>query len=204
MDEQEENMSRILEIIIEKLSYEPQPFGYEITTKIPRENLLYIICNFYWNMGHKSIMFTENPEVHQSYMYYNPTLEIENAGKNKKISVSTHKKKENKQKFDSVVVNFEKEGIGKTKINWRVAFGYKDWQFIYFIVAFFIGLHYAGKPYISGFMGTLITIALIIPVFYWIFYRIKKLENHPSIERYKKEFKEMIRQKEREMFPDDY
>ena len=95
---------------------------------------------------------------------------------------------------------FKEEWLNKTKMEWNVGFGFKDWQILYAIIAFFIGLYYAGKPEISGSMAGLILIALLVPLYYFGFRRIRKFEGHPSIEKFRAEFENHIREKEKELY----
>ncbi|AFV22347.1 hypothetical protein Mpsy_0134 [Methanolobus psychrophilus R15] len=119
--------------------------------------------------------------------------------KYKEITVSTHKKRENKQVFDSVGMVLE-ETIFGTKINWSLDYELKIWQFIYCLLALGFGFVYME----AFFLGIIVAILLWIPMFYVIKYRAKKGESNPNTERYKTEFEEFIRNKEKEMFLDDY
>ncbi|WP_440948222.1 hypothetical protein ACSAZL_08320 [Methanosarcina sp. T3] len=178
------------------------PFDMEIITKIPIDKLVNIICNFYWDIGHKSIKIIRNPSDLETYIDYSPDKKFEKLDEIRKISVATYKKKENKQKFDSVIIHFEEDKSNKTKILWETSFGFKTWNTIYIIIAFFIGLDFAGKQHTTGLMAMFLL--LLIPLYLAISFRIKRIEKHPSVKKCKKEFEELIRKKERELFPDDY
>lgn len=178
------------------------PFEMEVITKIPMSMLAYSICDFYWDKGHKSIRIIEDPKNLDTYTEYKPDVEFENIKKIKKISVATHKKKENKQKFDSVIIHFEKSNVDNTKILWKTSFGFKMLDFIYIGVSFLIGLYVAGKPHTTGLSAFFVFVLLLIPFYLILSLRVKKIENDPNIEKYKKEFEEYIREKEEENFSD--
>lgn len=174
----------------------------ELVTKIPKVRLMYAICDFYWDKGHRTIELSDRMEgsyygTHK-HMNYGPTKLIRDMDKYKVITVSTHKKKENKQVFDSVDMEFE-ETIFGTKINWSLNYELKTWQLIYGIIALGFGFVYAE----AFFLGLIIAILLWIPMFLIIDYRAKKGEHNPSTETYKIEFEEFIRNTENDMFPDD-
>lgn len=61
------------------------PFKMKIKTSIPMSKLVHVICNFYWDKGHKSIQIIEDPNDFETYTDYNPDLKLENADKIKKI-----------------------------------------------------------------------------------------------------------------------
>jgi hypothetical protein len=189
----------IYRMIENRLIPDPQLFTLEIITAVPMENLVYSICDFYWNMNFRTIKIIRDPRSYGTYVDYDPSLEIKNADEIQEILIITRKKNENKQVFDSIDMALTQTLDKKTKIEWNVDFGFKDWQLIYFLIAFLIGLYYAGKIEISGNMAGLILIALIIPVYFLGFYRAKKVEKHPSIGKHKQYFEEFIHDKEKEL-----
>ncbi|WP_135390576.1 hypothetical protein [Methanolobus halotolerans] len=91
-------------------------FKFEIITKIPKENLVHIICDFYWSKNYRLIDIMKDPKNYGNFIHYNPLLNIEDTSELKQISVTTYKKNENKQVFDSVNVIFKEEWLNKTKM----------------------------------------------------------------------------------------
>ncbi|WP_167848884.1 hypothetical protein [Methanolobus halotolerans] len=53
-------------------------------------------------------------------------------------------------------------------------------------------------------MAGLILIALLVPLYYFGFHRVKKFEGHPSIEKFRAEFGNHIIEKERELYSERY
>jgi hypothetical protein len=175
------------------------PFEMEIITQIPMEKLVYVICEFYWNMGHKKITLkSEN-----YHLYYNPEAKLKYPEKIKKIRVST-RKNPNKQKFDSVYFNFEQIDGNKIKILEHMGFGFKIWDSIYMLIALLLTAAYALRPFTTGRGSMYVFLFLLIPVYIVGSLRIKRIAKHPNVEKYKTEFKEHIRKKEKELFPAEH
>ncbi|QLC49688.1 hypothetical protein HWN40_05195 [Methanolobus zinderi] len=189
---------------MDRIIADPQSFGFETIIRIPKEKLIYIICDFYWNKNYRTIYIMKDPKDYGNFIHYYPSLNIEGTSEIKQISVTTYKKDENKQVFDSVNVIFKEEWLDKTQMEWYADFGFKNWQILYAIVAFFIGLYHAGKTEISGSMAGLILIALLVPILFLAFLRAKKFEGHPSIENFRAEFENHIREKENELYYERY
>ena len=173
------------------------PFDMETVTKIPMSKLVYIICEFYRSTGHEKITL----EKANSYLYYNPEVKLKAPEQIKEIRVST-RKGPNKQKFDSVYFNFEQIEGSKIKIVGHVGFGFKIWDTIYILIALLITAAYALKPFTTGRGSMYFFIFLFIPLYIIGSLRMKRVAKHPSVERYKKEFEELIRKKENEIFSD--
>jgi hypothetical protein len=53
-------------------------------------------------------------------------------------------------------------------------------------------------------MAGLILIALLVPILFLAFLRAKKFEGHPSIENFRAEFENHIREKENELYYERY
>ncbi|MDK2825467.1 MAG: hypothetical protein PWQ63_1568 [Methanolobus sp.] len=180
------------------------PFQMEIVTKIPIYQLVTIICTFYWQLGHKSIMVIRDPNDFDTYVNYHPDKNIDKLDTIKKISISTYKKKENKQKFDSVIIHLDKDETNKSRIHWKTSFGFKSWNYVYIIVALILGFVYVGKLHTTGLMTVYLFILSLFPMFLISSFRIRKVAKDPSVEKYKREFKEHIQKKERELLHDGY
>ena len=183
-----------------------------LSTKIPKEKLVYTICDFYWTMGHKAIKLGKETEDHFNYEDYDPLKKIENVDRITEICVSTYKKKENNHVFfDSVNIAFEKDGF-ETKLLWFAAAGFKNWHLLgipYVLIVFIAATYFAwiicpsDSPwhrycFIIAFPTLLFV--FIWPLYYVIFkYKDKKIGSHPDTLKYRKEFEELIHRKEKEL-----
>lgn len=180
------------------------PFKMEIVTRIPIDQLVTIICTFYWQLGHKSIRVIRDPKDFDTYINYHPDKNIDKLDTIKKISIATYKKKENKQKFDSVIIHLDKDETNKSRIHWKTSFGFKTWNYAYIIVALILGFVFAGNFHTTGLMTVYLIILSLFPMFFISSFRIRKVAKDPSVEKYKNEFKEHIQKKERELLHDGY
>jgi hypothetical protein len=198
---------------------EPQLLEYEIITRIPIKKLVDIICEFYWNIGHKTIILTGHlNDDEQGYEDYNPLKEIQNQDDVTKIIVHAHKEEKKELKFDLVLIHIKREGF-KTKITWKVDKRFGIYVYIYvasaFIISFYGGLElspeynpdlsaYLIRKYTFGLYFILIFAVLIISPYYAYYFQIKWINSHQSTEKYKLEFEQHIREKERELLPGRY
>lgn len=93
----------------------------ELTTKIPKEKILYAICEFYRKMGHREILLIKESDDDINYEDYNPLNLIGNTIEITRISVIVSKlcKKENELKFDSIQIKIE-DDVLNNKIQWNV------------------------------------------------------------------------------------
>jgi hypothetical protein len=173
------------------------PFDMEIITKIPMSKLVYVICEFYWSTGHQKITL----EYAKSYVYYNPEIKLKYPEKIKEIRVST-RKGPNKQKFDSIYFNFQQVAESKTKIIEKMGFGFRIWHYIYILTAFLISVDYLLKPFTTGMASIYFFLLLLIPLYTFSYFKIKRTAKHPAVAKYKEEFEEFIREKENEIFSD--
>ena len=184
----------------------------ELSTRIPKEKLVYTICDFYWTMGHKRIRLVRQTEDDINYEDYDPTKRIENIYGISRISVSTNKKKENNYVFfDSVNIIFEEDGFN-TKLKWYVGLGFKKWHLLglpYFLIVFMVSTHFAWIicPSDSPWHRYCFMVAFpsflfifIWPVYYIVLKRkANKLDSHPDTLKYRGEFEELIHRKEKEL-----
>lgn len=183
----------------------------ELITTVPKEKLISSICRFYWDMGYSTISIYGELQGDSNQVYYDPSYEIIDASKCKRISVSTETGKENKPVFDFVEIIIE-EGVSETKIMWSVDIELKSRLVsILFVVPFLIATYRTtvfeleresellggraeGLVYIAYFL-----IILGISLIPWFIVvqdmdksNLKKYGSHPSIERFKKEFEDLI------------
>ncbi|WP_407355526.1 hypothetical protein [Methanolobus sp. WCC5] len=190
---------------------------FELTTKIPKDKLVYTICNFYRTMSHKKIRLARETADDIIFEDYDPLVKIDNVYGISKISVHTYKKKENKHVFfDSVNITFADEGA-TTKIMWYVGLGFKRWHLlglVYLLIVFLASTYFAWIicPADSPWHRYCFTLAFpsflflfIWPMYYIIFKRKgKKLNSHPDTQKYRKDFEEFIRKKEKELLSERY
>jgi hypothetical protein len=184
----------------------------EIKTKISKIDLVYTICDFYWTKDHRTIKLVRETEDDISYEDYEPSKRIDNIDGITEISVHTHNKKENKYVFfDSVNIAFSKAGI-ETKLVWYLSLGLKKWHLLglpYFLIVFIAATHFAWIicPSDSPWHRYCFMVAFpsflfifIWPVYYIVLKRkANKLDSHPDTLKYRKEFEELIRRKEKEL-----
>jgi hypothetical protein len=190
----------------------------ELTTKIPIEKLVPAICEFYWAIGHKTIKIIRGSDDNKTSDDYDSTKEIRNIEEITEISVHTYRKNENYHVFfDSVNIALAKRG-SVTQVMWNVDLGFRIGHLIYviyfiisFVVPYYCALNMCPVDYHSPwyrycfvlyftFFGTI----LVLPMYYLIDRKIKKLESHPSTERYKRDFEEFIHKKEKEFLSERY
>jgi hypothetical protein len=198
---------------------EPQLLEYEILTRFPIKKLVNIICKFYWSKGHKTITLIRHlNDGDKTYEDYNPLTEIENPDSVSQINVHTRKEKKKELKFDLILIEIKKETF-KTKITWNVDIGSGTRVIIYvafaFITSFYCALKlspehdpdlttYLIRKYTFGLYAVLIFAVLTITPYYAYYFKIRWINSHQSTEKYKMEFEQHIREKEKELFPGLY
>ncbi|WP_407355728.1 hypothetical protein [Methanolobus sp. WCC5] len=186
----------------------------ELTTRIPKEKLVPAICDFYWDMGHKKIVLTRGSDVDETLEDYDPVKGIENIGQISEISVLTRKQKRKKLGFGSVQINI-KGGIFEIKITWGVEMKRRVFHLyaVYVLVSFIVSIYYGWnmcpidsfwRKYCAALFATAFIFILILPAYYSFNRSIEKINSHPSTERYKTDFEEFIRKKEKELLSERY
>jgi len=186
----------------------------ELRTKISKEKLVYTICDFYWTMGHKTIKLGRGFDDDINYENYDPVRRIGNTSDISEISVQTYKKKQNKHVFfDSMNINFTEDGFER-KIIWDVDLGFREWHLVYAFIAFFATTYLSwiicpsDSPwhrYCFIFSFPIFFIVLIWLLYYYLFkYKANKLDSHPDTQKYKTDFEEFIRKKEKELLSERY
>jgi hypothetical protein len=160
---------------------------------------VHTICKFYWNTGHKKIRLEITNSSETSYSYYNPEIKLEAFNNVKEILVST-RKRPNKQKFDSVYFNFEQIDGNKIRIVGRIGFGFRIWQYIYIFIAMLTSIDYLLKPFTTGMSSVFFFFLLLIPLYLFLYFKLRIISKHPSVAKYKEGFEEHIRNKEKELF----
>ncbi|AFV25281.1 hypothetical protein Mpsy_3082 [Methanolobus psychrophilus R15] len=184
----------------------------ELITKIPKEKLVPAICEFYWAMGHKTVRLIRGSGDDKTYEDYSPVKGVKNAGEVSGIVVVTHKQRE--LGFGSVQITI-KEGIFETKIMWGVDMknGVFHLYAMYVLVSFIVSIYYGWnmcpidsfwRKYCAALFATAFIFILILPAYYSFNRSIKKINSHPSTERYKTDFEEFIRKKEKELLSERY
>ena len=183
----------------------------ELTTKIPKANLVYGTCEFYWNMGHKTIkLFRPSGEDFTSEDF-KLGKSIENIDKIYNISVRINKKKENRNLFFDTVNVAISENSFETQVTWDVDFQLKAWHLfpaLYLIAALIISLYYAWdicpsdlilRRYCFALASAIFFVIQVWPLYYLFKHKMEKLVSHPSTEKYKKDFEDFIHRKEKEL-----
>ncbi|ETA68623.1 hypothetical protein V7O61_11945 [Methanolobus sp. WCC1] len=184
----------------------------ELTTKIPKEKILYAICEFYRKMGHREILLIKESDDDINYEDYNPLNLIGNTIEITRISVIVSKlcKKENELKFDSIQIKIE-DDVLNNKIQWNVDSRIKA---IHVITVIFLaiglvatviyGYHniYPENRFLSRYATGLLAGVTLGPVIYFLFYllylKVEKIKSHSGTIKYAKDFEEFIRYKEEE------
>jgi hypothetical protein len=185
----------------------------EPTTKISREKLVNIICEFYWDMGHEKIQLTRSQGDSITYENYDPLKTIANTIEISGISILISK--ECNERFDFVTISLE-DTIFKNKILWGVDQKIRIMHVIFaaffvlsFIATIIYGYHniyptnYFLSKYGTALFAVLIYVPLITLLYYLFEHKVEKVQSHPTTMKYKEEFEEFINQKEKEMFPED-
>jgi hypothetical protein len=188
----------------------------ELTTKIPKEKLVPAICEFYWDMGHKKIVLTRGPDDDETLEEYGPVKGIENIGQISGISVLTHKQKRKKLGFGSVQIII-KEGTFETKVIWHAGMGRRVLILVlaYLVVSVIASAYYTWNlcpihyhspwhRYCAALLFAVFFLILNSPIYFLFNRKIKKINSHPSTERYKTDFEEFIRKKEKELLSERY
>ena len=181
----------------------------ELTTKIPKEKLVYTVCEFYWEMGHREIKLFWNEDDSLTSLNYEPLKRFKKLDELSNISVHINKKTNRELFFDNVNVSIEKE-VFKTRLLWDVDLRFRKWHLVfivYLIVAFVFSLYSAWnicpvdlplRRYCFALSSSFIFVVLFLPLYYLFKHLFKKLKSHPSTIKYAKDFEEFIRNKEKE------
>jgi hypothetical protein len=184
----------------------------ELITKIPKEKLVPSICEFYWAMGQKTVRLIRGPNDDTTYEDYSPVKGVKSTGEVSGIVVMTHKQKE--LIFGSVQITI-KEGIFETKIMWDVDMKLRVFHLyaVYVLVSLIVSIYYGWnmcpidsfwRKYCAALFMTAFIFILILPAYYSFNRSIEKINSHPSTERYKTDFEEFIRKKEKEFLSERY
>ncbi|TQD28436.1 hypothetical protein [Methanolobus vulcani] len=188
--------------------------NFEVVTRIPKEKLIHIISSFYQNLGYTLInLRLQNPIKEEDYDFirYEPDFKVDAKYSIDEIHVDTYETK-NRRKFDKIKFRFESLPPQKTiiKVNFEI-FVLPIWFMLYLLIALLVGLYfthisYDNYPYTAKYIGALAFVLILIPgiiiVELFRMPKLKKLKKHPDFMRYKYEFEEHIRLKERELFPE--
>jgi len=161
-------------------------------------------------MGHKTIKIYRGGDGDSNSEDYNFEDGIVNTDDISRISVHTYKKSENKQVFDSVNVTID-EGIFERSIIWKVDIGLKAWHLIclvFLTIAYIVSAYYSWNicpnDYLWGryCFALCVAFSFVIPlllVYALLIRSFEKVYSHPDTQKYRREFEEFIKQKEKEM-----
>jgi|GEM_PF-3077330 len=196
--------------------YEMNEAVLELKTKIPKERLVYDICEFYWNIGHNEIELIKGVGNDIKSEEYAPSEIIGNIPAISGISIFISKDCKEKLEFDFITISIE-DAVFERKILWGVDQKIKIVHVIFvafFVVAFIAtiiyGYHniYPTNHFLSRY-GTALFAALIfvplIRLLYYLFERkIERVQSHPTTVKCKNDFEGFIHRKEKELRSENY
>jgi hypothetical protein len=145
----------------------------ELTTKIPKEKLVYAICEFYWNAGHNQIKLIRETEDSIKSEDYDPTELIENTQNISEISVLISNDFKRELEFDFVTISIEDGNFG-TNIIWDIDVKIKVIHVIFivgiiiaFVATIIYGYHniYPTNRVLSRYCTVLFAAIIFVPLF---------------------------------------
>lgn len=182
----------------------------ELTTKIPKEELVYNVCEFYRGMGHREIILIKESDDDIKFEDYDPLNITGNTAEITCISVLISKIHKRELKFDSVQISIE-DKVLNNNIQWTVDTRIKTihamtviFLAIGFVATVIYGYHniYPGNRFLSRYVTALlcaiIFTLLIYSSLYLVWLKFEKIKSHPSTIKYAKDFEEFIQNKEKE------
>jgi hypothetical protein len=194
----------------------PEFTELELTTKIPKERLVYAICEFYWNIGHKEIELIRGTGNNIKSEEYAPSEIIANIPAISVISIILSKDCKGKLEFDFITISIE-DTVFERKILWGVDQKIKIIHVIFaaFIVVAFIatiiyGYHniYPTNHFLSRYGTALFAVLIFVPLIKLLYYlferRIERVQLHPTTVKCKKDFEDFIHRREKELRSENY
>ena len=181
----------------------------ELTTKIPKEKLVYTICEFYWDIGHNEIELIKEDGNDIYSEEYTPLEVIGNTSDVSGISIFIPKNDKRKLEFDFITISI-KDIAFENKILWGVDLKIKIVHIFFavclvvaFIATIIYGYHniYPTNHFLSRYGTALFAALIFVPLIRLLCYlferKIERIQSHPTTIKYKNHFEEHIREKEK-------
>jgi hypothetical protein len=188
----------------------------ELTTKIPKERLVYAICDFYWSIGHNEIELIKGVGNDINSEEYAQSDLIENVSSISEISILISKDCKEKLEFDFITISIE-DTVFERKILWGVDQKIRIMHVIFaaffvvsFIATIIYGYHniYPTNHFLSRYGTALFAVLIFVPLIKLLYYlferKIERVQSHSTTAKYKRDFEDFIHRKEKELNSESY